>query len=308
MQHGDLSNICNVFVKQVCEAWFTYNFNVPNADFHNQIVLNNSLVKIEHRTFFNHYLFNAGAYRVHDFFNHDGSTKDYQTFVSEFKLIAFPFTIYFGILSSMPSTWKAYLHTNDTTTISVNANELRLLLFNSKSSANRNIYSSLLQNHLCIPSCVKKWEAEFSCELYWNKIFLLPFKSVKHSKLQYFQYRFVHRILAVNNFLFKIGLVDSLLCTFCGMCEETLSHLFWECPISISFLSEAVNYTINSDVALTKEVVFFGDLGIISSPFNFFMIHAKNYIYACRVKKSLPQLNHFQRVLSLNLKVEFFYG
>ena len=170
------------------------------------------------------------------------------------------------------------------------------------------IFQSYLQTHVCIPSCVKKWEAEFSCELYWNKIFLLPFKSVKHSKLQYFQYRFVHRILAVNNFLFKIGLVDSLLCTFCGMCEETLSHLFWECPISISFLSEAVNYTINSDVALTKEVVFFGDLGIISSPFNFFMIHAKNYIYACRVKKSLPQLNHFQRVLSLNLKVEFFYG
>jgi len=35
---------------------------------------------------------------------------------------------------------------------------------------------------------------------------------------------------AQNNFLKKIGLVDSEKCTFCERETEKLAHLFWACP------------------------------------------------------------------------------
>lgn len=69
-----------------------------------------------------------------------------------------------------------------------------------------------------------------------------------------------HRILGVNSFLFTIGLIDSPLCTFCKTCGETLSHLFWDCPVVVKFWSDAVFLFFN------KLNVFFGDVNDIAPP------------------------------------------
>jgi hypothetical protein len=48
----------------------------------------------------------------------------------------------------------------------------------------------------------------------------------KDTKLQNFQFKLLHIILPVNSFLYKCGLKETELCTFCMETKENLLHLF----------------------------------------------------------------------------------
>ena len=49
----------------------------------------------------------------------------------------------------------------------------------------------------------------------WSFIYCIPFNVTKDTKLLDFQDRLIHRILITNSFLYKCGLKESELCTFC---------------------------------------------------------------------------------------------
>ena len=55
------------------------------------------------------------------------------------------------------------------------------------------------------------------------------FACTKGSKLIDFNFRFLHRRLATNNFLQKIGIREDGTCTFCHDKKEDMLHLFWGC-------------------------------------------------------------------------------
>ena len=59
---------------------------------------------------------------------------------------------------------------------------------------------------------------------------------VKNSHLQNFQFKLLHRIIPNNSFLYKIKLKNTNLCTFCKIHNETIEHLFFDCPVKQSFL------------------------------------------------------------------------
>ena len=63
----------------------------------------------------------------------------------------------------------------------------------------------------------------------WYKIFELPFKITRDSKLQWLQFQTLHRILPTNYYLHKLKLIESPNCSFCGENPETIDHLFVEC-------------------------------------------------------------------------------
>jgi len=66
-------------------------------------------------------------------------------------------------------------------------------------------------------------------EINWKSVYLLAFECTKSSKLRVFNFKFLHRRLSTNDFLYKIGLGDNDKCTFCKRETETLFHLFWNC-------------------------------------------------------------------------------
>ena len=59
-----------------------------------------------------------------------------------------------------------------------------------------------------------------------------PFKlngrslTTKSSKLQWFQYRIIHRILGTNSLLYKINQKPNDKCSFCLKEVETIEHIF----------------------------------------------------------------------------------
>jgi hypothetical protein len=62
-------------------------------------------------------------------------------------------------------------------------------------------------------------------DLDWKKVYNLPFKVTKNTKLQWLQNRINHHILVTNYFLLKVKIIDNPDCTFCHTKSETVLHI-----------------------------------------------------------------------------------
>ena len=81
-----------------------------------------------------------------------------------------------------------------------------------------------------------KWleERDMHCNLSiivnWENTYCLSFMCTRESKLiERFQFKFLRRKIATNDFLYKIGIKQTDSCSFCEEQKETLIHLFWTC-------------------------------------------------------------------------------
>jgi len=64
-------------------------------------------------------------------------------------------------------------------------------------------------------------------DINWKSVYLLAFECTKSSKLRDFNFKFLHRRLSTNVFLYKIGLRDNEKCTFCKG-KLKLSFIYFE--------------------------------------------------------------------------------
>jgi hypothetical protein len=77
------------------------------------------------------------------------------------------------------------------------------------------MYNILLCNTTEKITSVKKWRENgytFS-DTNWSKIFELPFKTTQESKFHWLQYQILHRICPTNQYLFKLKIKDSPMCS-----------------------------------------------------------------------------------------------
>ena len=57
------------------------------------------------------------------------------------------------------------------------------------------------------PTAQLKYSEKHNYDLDWKEIYLIPFKVTVESRSREFQFKVLHRYLATNKFLHKIGLV-----------------------------------------------------------------------------------------------------
>ena len=82
---------------------------------------------------------------------------------------------------------------------------------------------------------VKDCGLELVEDLSWRTIYLLPRLCTISTKIRTFQFKFLHRRIATNTCLSKVGISDTALCDLCKTDKETLIHLFWECSVIKAF-------------------------------------------------------------------------
>lgn len=124
-------------------------------------------------------------------------------------------------------------------------------------------------------------------------------------KRWWFQFRIVHRLhrlLSTNQFLKKIHVVESDLCSFCHETPETLIHIFYECRYVTSFWENFqlwINDTLHLDLKFTVTEVIFGFFSQNNDIVNLCIILAKFHIYKQKLKNSIPCFE--------GMKKEMFY-
>ena len=96
-------------------------------------------------------------------------------------------------------------------------------------------------------SIQSKWEKEVHMgvvieDYNWSFIYCIPFSVTRDTKLQDLKYKLIHRILITNSVLYKCGLKETELCTFCTETKESLVHIFWECNYVRNFWLSIGNF------------------------------------------------------------------
>ena len=121
----------------------------------------------------------------------------------------------------------------------------------------------------------------------------LPFLVTIETKLRSFQFKFNHLIFYTNKTLYDRKMtLDPPLCTFCKTEEETLDHLFIDCP-SIRPLWNQLEHTLSYTYSRQEKI--FGCYDELNNN-NFDAIShcsllLRYYVHICRLNKNKPNKN-----------------
>ena len=128
-----------------------------------------------------------------------------------------------------------------------------------------------------------KCENLLMCEIPdWSKYFDIMKRCCKNTYLFNFQYKFLHRVIPTNTFLFKIHIKNTKLCSFYNIDNETVEHLFFDCPKTSHFLKvlfDCLKKFYGTEFSKQHFFLGYSDQSLI---FNLLMIIVKNYIYKCK--------------------------
>ena len=158
-------------------------------------------------------------------------------FQTKHDLTARPLT-FLGIISSIKLLQRNVPHNTRT---SIKHESFLPKFLNSKKPI-RLVYEKLVSEKSESPKqSQQNWQKDITPttkqELNRKEVYQMGFQCIKSTKLVTFNFKFLHRRISTNNFLKKIGLVDSEKCTFCERETEKLAHLCWACPKTQYFLT-----------------------------------------------------------------------
>ena len=295
-----IRDIKNDFWKDVLKSNMTFIKNINNTADHSlpcnilrtPIYFNENILMGGKDIFFKKF-YNKGLYLINDFFTDEGRFYTNEDLNSIYN-INMNFLQYHGIKKSI----EAYLKKMKTKNFSsklhypIIQSNIQLILKNKKGS--KDIYNVLNINSSS-PTSKVKWNLKYRFnEQTWKNIFKFPFQKPISTTLQWFQTRINHRILANKQFLHKIKIKDSPLCTYCPQ-EETLTHMLWSCPKTQSILKDVQTWLFSTNPIQISEETFIFNIGEnLTSVQLHLLLETKYYIFSTK---------HLEKPLSIgNLK------
>ena len=126
-----------------------------------------------------------------------------------------------SIIDSIPTHWRTIIKDSSSLPIIfpvLNAPSIIIdgnpLAFSDVSS--KQIYRQFLAKKQGLPTAQKKLSDKYPhSAIDWEKVYSLSFRSSMELKLREFQYKILNCIVFTNEKLFRFGITQSPLCTFC---------------------------------------------------------------------------------------------
>ncbi len=156
----------------------------------------------------------------------------------------------------------------------------------STSFRNRKI-QHLFQNDITTVPSVFHW-SNYLYDIPWKKVWSLPNTYLITNKVKEVSFKLLHRVYPVNVYIKKMFPERDPLCSFCGMVDESVSHLFWECTHVTIFWKKFclfIRASILDNFSLLYKDVLFGfyhaDKNIKDKYFliHLFILLAKFFLY-----------------------------
>jgi hypothetical protein len=145
-----------------------------------------------------------------------------------------------------------------------------------------------------------KWENLLNIkEVNWEFVYILSNDCTLDNILKMFQYKFLHRTILTNTFLYKCRLVETELCAFCWETRETILHLFCDCNIVKNIwlkIYEQLQIRCGGLSGLSRRDILLGIENVNYLYINSILLITKYYIYSCQFQKVVPS---FSGVISL---------
>ena len=184
----------------------------------------------------------------------------------------------------------------------------------SKSNFGRFAYKIMIEKSLSsvqpsIERLRQKWSRDIGIDIENN--FIEVIDATSSTRLKYFHFRIVNRIISTNAFLNKIAISDDDSCSFCHREVETIVHLFWHCRKVQEFVQQinqelfTNNNDINTqDINISPKSWFFP---CDTTPLQALIITlAKIVIHESRMRGSLPSMAFLKNKLRYEAEIELF--
>ncbi len=177
-------------------------------------------------------------------------------------------------------------------------------------AVSKNVYCEVRSKYETPPTAQIKYSEQYSSAcLEWREIYSLSSKVLIDTKSREFQHKILSRYLTTNLFLYKIGLIASPLCTFCGLESESLEHLLITCSFTSDFYF--IDWCRNTNIVLEelsdKDKLF----GVWKRKEDFLLLNhllilAKYHIYECRKNNNRPSLRVFIKIVNYTFQLELY--
>ena len=305
------TNKNNKFWNNVLEAWLVVcEKQIPTKfeDILSTNLWNNKELKINNKAIFYRHWYDKHIHYIKDLFNDDGRLMNYNQFIQKFE-VQTNFIQFYGVRAAV----ELYIRNKG---IAINTNiltnnylpfKIKVLLKNERGS--RDMYELINKKNI-IPSSQVKWNTIFEpIHLNWSQLYNIPAKSCNNTKLHWFQYRLLHRILATNDFLFKCNIKQDNLCNFCKRFPEKLEHIFWYCTLIMEFwediemwIYEKSNYLLNID--MQRAILGITNVTENNKSINYILILTRYYIYKCRINGNRPSIAEWIKEVTFFIHIE----
>ena len=300
----------NKFWKEVFDSWNNLKeLHLPRypGDVLSTSLWNNNSIKVGNSTVYYKKWAKRGIWTVNDLIDNQGNIMSFQDFQQTYSLRPM-FLQFYGITLTV----KKWLHYTGVNVHEKNPQPLmpfNIGLFLKSKKGSKDMYNALNRKTVQI-SAEQKWENILNkYDVEWKNIHIHCTKHTKNTKLCWFQYRIIHRILGTNTFLYKIKVKVCNLCNFCKEEPETIEHLLWGCH-KVSDLWHELNRWIFEmtyiEIPLNLEIVMFGllhpyDGNLIT---NKIILLTKFYIFRTKVNEGMVNFEVLKNYLKQNLILE----
>ena len=247
-----------------------------NTSLHNEIIWNNRNLKIEGKTPFYKNWFEKNILRIKDLLQNDGSFLSFKEFSEKFHLET-PFTLYFGLINSIPNDWKVKIKRTPRETAENGNHKTNII-------STKNVYSAILKKVFLPPTAESKILRYGVNRAILNKVYELPFQIKNDIKISMFQYKLIHNILPTKVSLFKAKISDSDLCPQCLTDRHSLDHMFLHCSSTLLFWNLFQNWWYSKTkekITLSNSMILYGilDKRMHSYSLNYTLLIAKYSIF-----------------------------
>ncbi len=258
-----------------------------------QLINNNKHIQINGSSFFEQALVDAEMDEWGRWFLWNGTVMKFEHI--RLRKVNITKLRYNQIVSAFPKEWKALMK---------NATDYKYEIETRPHTKNAKRY--WIKQIAEEPPAILKWRERDQINVKWSQYYNLARKTTKYVKLQEFQYKVLHRVVATNHRLHKmkkkgVPLVPSPNCRLCGQ-DETLTHLLLYCKEADKIWKwlQAAMFRVTGKLIelFTKDCV----LGIPSKKkeewqWNWLALQLRYYLYTMQRADTKPTIQGFKASL-----------
>ena len=252
---------------EILHDWGEYNYThsvmIQNREYIlSQTLWFNSNLKIANSTVFYRTWFEAGIKYIRDLVN-DHKWKSIDELEKEYKIKP-KILEYLGILHCINKNWRRSIMQPEQLVI-IEANPYKIDVLCKSDKCSKHVCAEL-SNLKCEPPSNRweRWVEDLDTEINemdWLDSLPEIMNCTISTRLKSFSYRFAMRDVYTNTKLYKIGKSSTKTCYLCKACNETIAHLYWECPHTKRLwerLKIHIRHKIGVNITLDKCVMLLG--------------------------------------------------
>lgn len=269
------------------------------VDFLSENIHYNIHVRRDHKTVHVKEWIDNNILRIGDLVNEQGAFYTFDEFQVHYPAVNTNFLTYIGIVNAL----RYYKGTLDVSTTGNSVNDFSKVWTSIIYGGNKVVYNIFIKVN-DPPSCIEKWNTYCSYPLNWKQIFVKAGKTTSDVNLKWFQFRLLHRIISTQRYLFLIKIADSAMCTFCASEEETITHLFWNCPFVQRFWADVLQWIYEEcqhclNFSFSESLILFGwkENCKTDKVMDLIILLGKYHIHKSKLQNRIPNCTSFKNIV-----------